>query len=136
MNNLGKQTAAGFLPMVPNAEDAMSMIAKSVGGWNEGNNTPAGKALVDNGSDPKGDMLRNYVQVFSSPAGQKVLDDILSMSLHRSPYMNGEGHTLEQQTAYGLERKGQNGLAIAILSKIVAGRELPAPSAKKKPRKK
>lgn len=136
-NNLGFNTPNGFQPAVPAISDFMSMITngnQEQHGWDEINGGPAGERLKPKQTSPEEDLYRCYVQTFASPAGQKVLEDILNMTLRRSSYLNNDsgGLSLEQQTAYGLERKGQNGLAVAILAKIVSGQNLPAPAAKKK----
>lgn len=115
----GQNTPNGFLPNTPGVDQLMDMINKKSGGWDEINNRPAGEAL----RSADDEMAQNYAKAFSTPAGQKVLEDILSMTLHRSPYPPNENAqlTLEQIAAYGVERKGQNGLAISILAKITRG---------------
>jgi hypothetical protein len=121
--NLGQNTAAGFLPSVPSSDDVLNLLRSKSGGWDEINNSQAGKAMQSNGPDAAEDLHKCYAQIYAMPAGRRVVEDIVSMTLHRSPFLNNEKgeFSLEQNIAYGLERKGQNGLAIAILAKIVKG---------------
>lgn len=128
--NLGQNTAAGFLPAFPSVDDVFDSLRKGSGGWNELANVPSVKAAA-----PDDELLRAYASIFSQPAGRLVLEDLLDMSIRRSPYLDnlkGE-YTLEKNTLYGLERKGQNGIVIAVLSKILKGRNTqPAKKSRKK----
>lgn len=133
MQNVGRNTNAGFLPASPSADDIFKMIGQKTGGWDELNNSPAGQALKKEGSNPADDLAECFAKVYATPAGERMIDAILDQTLRRSPYLHSDkGATLEQQTAYGLERKGQNGIAIWILSEILKGQSVKKPAGKRK----
>ena len=71
------------------------------------------------------------MKVFSSPAGEKVLEHLLDITLRRS-FKNIENfESIERTALYTAERTGQNSIVTTILSMVVAGRNLPSPQAKK-----
>ena len=131
MSHLGQNTHAGFLPSSPTGDELLSMIGNKIGGWDEVNQSPAG---VSTGQSKNEDLIKCYAQVYATPAGKKMIEDLLDQSIRRSPYpKNDNGElTLEQMATYGIERKGQNGLAIYMLSRIVQGQNLKPQTAKKK----
>jgi hypothetical protein len=131
--NTGQNTDAGFLPAHPAMDDIMKRIGGP--GWEALNKTPAGADMETARAKAKQDLLRSYAQLAAHPGGAKVLEDILDQTLRRSPYKPGSTLTLEQQTAYGLERMGQNGLATYILKMIHDGQNLPPAGSKKRGKK-
>lgn len=83
----------------------------------------AGQALLDEAQRKKQDLLKNYTQVFSSPAGQAVLEDLLNMTLRAADLYPGGHISRHQQIDYLLERRGQNGIVTYILGQIKAGQQ-------------
>lgn len=137
-NDLGHAEQGGFLPSAPGPQDIFTALGLGGngddGGWSSINKTPGGQALDNPRKQEAEDLQKAFAQVYATPAGKRVVEAIVGKTLRRAPYMNGEGATLEQQTAYGLVRQGQNGLATWILSMIHAGQNVK--SAKKPAKKK
>lgn len=132
----GKIVDNGFLPSSPGMKDLLERAGITSKGWEDLKNNPAAPDVEFKNKKQKEDLLRCYYQLFMSPAGQVVIEDLLNQSLRRSPYKPGGGASLEEQTAYGLERMGQNGFMTYILRMIHDGKTAPAPSAPAKKRKK
>lgn len=119
----------GFLPNSPSLDDILGQVGRGEG-W-------AGlkmEGAANKGGGAADDLALAFAKVYADPAGRRVFEAMLDQTLRRSPYMNNENAqlTLEQQTAYGLERKGQNSLMIWCLSMVHKGQQSGAPSKSKK----
>lgn len=134
-NAVGKQQGGGFMANSPTPEDIFKAIGLEVGGWDGINSGPAGQGMEDQKRAANDDLKKCFAQVYASPAGKKVVEAMLDQTLRRSPYLNDPQATLDQQTAYGLERKGQNGLATWFLSMIHAGQNIKPAASKGKKKK-
>ena len=119
--NLGKNTESGFMPGVPSLADIERRIGLST------SPSPDGSSSYDNdlsqAQTPRAEVLQCYVQVFSTPAGQRVLDDLLDQTLRRAVFSPG-GNGVEQVTLNRVFRDGQNNLACHILKSLVDGKRL------------
>ncbi len=131
----GKMTPQGFMPAEPSIEALLDKMGLGKGGWDQMNGSAAGKPVEEARISATEDLKRNYVQFFNSPAGRKVLEDIVEQTLRRAPGISltsGQAATLEMQTAFMLERMGQNGIVTYILKMIHDGAKLPAPGSRKR----
>lgn len=136
MSDLGKQTENGFLPNVPNIQDVMKKLGMG-GGWDGVNEAgPATQEIADARKKVKEDLLSCYVKTFATPAGQRVLEDLLDQSLRRGMKPPGGFKSIEETALYTAERTGQNGFMAYVCSMIVKGKSLPDPAVKKKNSKK
>lgn len=121
----GKMTPMGFIPSEPSMDAIKSLIGNFSG------DTTDAEAPIDDAREKAGeDLLRCYVQVFSTPAGEKVLENLFDQTLRRSFSHPNVDAGIEQEALYSRERKGQNYLAIYIMRMIHDGMKL---STKKKP---
>ncbi len=133
MNDLGKNTPGGFLPSEPGIEELLAKNGLLKGGWDGLNSSGAGEPLVTEQSEAAAELKWSYQKLFSSAAGQAVLEDLVNMTLRRAPVLPaGQVQSIEQQALYATERNGQNGIVVHILSMIVAGREANRPKKKAK----
>lgn len=131
MSSIGKTTTEGqFSSNLPTADDILKRLG--VGGW-EGLLSGKPTEHLKAGLEASGaqELLRAYAMVYALPAGRMVIEDLMDQSIRRSPFLNGAA-TLEQQTAYGLERKGMAAFMTYILSMVHRGQKLPDPAAPKK----
>lgn len=116
----GKNTPQGFIPNIPSVDDILSRV----GAYEPpkmANHLPYDNALA--GSDAQADLLKSYVQVFSSPAGQRVLEDLLDHTLRRALY-SPNGDTIEQVTLKRVFRDGQGSVVCHILKSMHDGQQL------------
>lgn len=123
MPNFGRNTQEGFLPPAPSLDDLLKRIGIGDGGWSAmGEQTDAAKAMADSRAAARSELLEAYAALVQTPAGLRVVEDILDQSLRRAPCHPGGKVGIEEQTAYMLERMGQNGLATYIVKMIHDGR--------------
>lgn len=133
MKNYGSNIpGVGFLPNVPGAEDVLAGILQGTGeGYSSMFQSPAALALSDTQKKAQ-ELKRSYAQFAASPAGEKILEDLLDQSLRRGVKHPDTGAGIEQEALYGRERHGQNAMIIYILSMIEAGRNLKSEKSTKK----
>ena len=124
MSDYGMKTSGGFLPNYPQTEDLMQRILQQDKGDRSFGMTDAANPLAKAHQNAKRDLLKNYVSVFSSPAGRAVLEDLLNQTLRRSNAVSAGQMNMEQITAYMLQRDGQNGLMSYILSQLSEGENI------------
>lgn len=118
----------------PNPQDILNNFME--GGW-EGfaNAEEANKAAQEQTSDEKYDLAAAFAATFSTPHGARVLDHLFDITLRRVTW---DGNLpLDQATAYGLMREGQNQLVAIIMQQLNTAAEGPpgVPSPTKKPNK-
>lgn len=128
--NTGRNTPQGFLPIEPSIDEIM----KRIGGPGFSAQTEASKPVDTAAVKASEDMKRNCVAVFSSPAGQQVLEWLFDQSLRRSHSHPNPEAGFEQEALYSRERKGQNGIVVMLLKMIHDGQQLPAPGSRKRKR--
>lgn len=126
MENFGRTTEGGFLPSHPDVEGLLKQAGLLGQGWSglDGEDNPAGHELQAARRSAKSDLLKNYVKTFSTPAGRKVLEDLLDQTLRREAVKLSGAPTMEQCMVYALQRSGQNALAVYILKMIQEGQDL------------
>ncbi|MDI1227362.1 MAG: hypothetical protein PSY14_06745 [bacterium] len=133
MKELVRNTPGGILPSDPSIESILKNVMGQ--GFSGLDVSGPGKVMKDEQEKPNEELKRAYAAVFNSPRAQMVLEDMLDMTLRRSPYRpTAPGQmplTIEQQAAYGLERMGQNSTMLYIARMISEGQELPEPKAQK-----
>jgi hypothetical protein len=132
MKSLIKNTPQGNVPQIPSVEDLMTGLG--VHGWAKSGLGAEGQEPVRNDTT-KDDLKRNYAAVFGSPAGQKVLEDLMDITLRRSFDPPVPAPTIEQTALHTRFRSGQNSIAVHIIAMLQQGRVLPAPGAKTKRKK-
>lgn len=130
-NPLGRNTPQGFLPSIPSIEDIMARLSGGDQGWSGlAANAPSDQLP----KSEKEELLKDYIKTFSSDHGLRVLEDLLDMTLRTAPMSSESLGGFEKGCLYMAEKKGQNGIVIAILKRIVDGRDLMI-SPSKKPKK-
>ncbi|PZQ48888.1 MAG: hypothetical protein DI551_00730 [Micavibrio aeruginosavorus] len=129
MSDLGISLGDAFLPKVPSADDLLKAIAAGRGGWDGllPSDEGAQKSELQKQTE---DLKRCYVQLFSSPAGKKVLEDLLDRTLRRSCSLANPA-SIAQEAMHSRYRRGENNNVVYILSMIVAGQNLPDPNSAK-----
>ena len=142
-NGVGQMKGRNFLADAPTADDIMNSLmgGEDGAGWDGINNSAAGQSLDGGKLTADQELQKCFARVYATPDGKRMIEGMMRQSIHRSPYLNtdpdhGRVYTVEQQTAYGLERKGQNGFMVWVLSQICNGQNLPDPAAKKSTKKK
>lgn len=136
-NQTGSMQNGQFMPNSPTPEDILKALSGGGEGWDGINANPAGQSLNDGKLTADQELQKCFAQVYATPAGKRVIEAMMDQTVRRSPYLNndpdsGLSFTLEQQTAYGLERKGQNGLMIWVLHMIHKGQNVKAAAKSKK----
>ncbi|MBE2191873.1 MAG: hypothetical protein IAE63_06810 [Alphaproteobacteria bacterium] len=127
-NPLGNNTPQGFLPALPSVNDILSRLSAGDQGWSG----LAAQSQPDNLSNSeKEQLLKDYILTFSTEHGARVLEDLLNMTLRTAPLAPEALDSFEKGSLYMAEKKGQNGIVVAILKRIVDGRNLPSPAQKK-----
>lgn len=120
--------------------DKAQQILKQIqsGGWDSLVSQPAaGADIFAKAKEEEVELKKCFARVFSTPDGEKVLEHLWTLTNGRSTWWpNHEVPTLEQCTAYGLMREGQN-LIVATIAKYVAeGKVAPGTAKKVSKRKK
>lgn len=105
--------------MSDKAQEILKQIQS--GGWDSLMKQPAaGEDVFARAKEAEVELRKCYARVFSTPDGQKVLEHLWSLTSGRSTWWpSHEVPTIEQCTAYGLMREGQN-LIVATIAKYVA----------------
>lgn len=139
MNELGRNTPAGFLPSEPRAEDIFSRLNLLQNGFAGLKNTESAKHLGEQVEKPENELKRSYARFYNGTAHandmKAILEDLLDQTLRRAHMAYQPGQTLEQYAAYGLARSGQDAIVIYMLKMMQDGLDLPAPKEKKKSKK-
>lgn len=128
---LTRRTEAGEVAAQPSVEDILGKMGIK-GGWAGVHNTTAAKPMAESLKDSREQLQRDYQATFSTPFGQRVLEDLLDHTLRRAPVMPSQNMTFEQLTPYVVERNGQNSTVFYVCKMVEAGRKLGSPSSKKK----
>lgn len=134
MGNFGEMMMGGFLPTVPDFDDFMSSLSKKddkKAGWAGLSMTAAGEAMQSSRISASDDLKRCYVQLAETPAGRKVIQDLLNFTLRRTCSHPDPTVGIEQEAMFARERRGQNSVVVYMLSMIEAGRKLPDPASEK-----
>lgn len=128
--NTGRVTPHGFVPADPSVESILARV-----GMITGNPTLNGKDsypdAVPEISNERKDLIEAYVQVFATPAGQKVLEDLLDQTLRRAVFATGSGKSIEEVTLNRVFRDGQSNIVCHVLRTIADGQKLAAGSKRK-----
>jgi hypothetical protein len=118
-------TPQGFLPDAPNVQDILSRLGIGAA-------TEAAQPVEEARATADDDLKRCYAQFAATPAGERILEDLLNQSLRRSCSHANPDAGIEQEALYSRERKGQNGMVVYIVRMIHDGMNLPAPGSRKK----
>lgn len=106
--------------MSDKAQDILRQIQS--GGWDTLMKQPAaGEDVFARAKAAEVELQKCYARVFSTLDGQKVLEHLWSLTNGRSTWWPSQelAPSIEQCTAYGLMREGQN-LIVATIAKYVA----------------
>lgn len=79
-------------------------------GWSNLAKNLAEAPMQDAVKSPEAELAMAYARVSKTADGQKVFEHLHSVTHGRSSWWPGGSPTMEQCTAYGLLREGQNGL--------------------------
>ena len=82
------------------------------------------------------DLADDFDATFSTEAGQRVLERILSQTIEKPTWPGNWGISIDQIAAYGCYREGENSMAWAILRAINFARGGPPSTPQKRRRKK
>lgn len=138
-NETGRNTSTGFLPTEPRVADIFGRLSLLQNGFEGLKADPAATHLAEARERPEDELKRAYARFYHGTAHggdmKAVLEDLLDQTLRRGHMHWQQGWTLEQYTAYGLHRSGQDALMIYMLKMMQDGIDLPAPKAKRKGRK-
>jgi hypothetical protein len=126
--NYGKMTPSGFQSGQPDVEGLLKDMGLTRDQGENGTGTAS--ALTQERKQAQEDLLKNYVKTFNTPAGKKVLENLLDLTLRRGLVLPAGG--IEETAMYARERAAVNALMVHILGMIQIGSELPAPEKKKK----
>lgn len=144
-NELGRNTQQGFLPAEPRrpANPRAANVFEQLGLLQDGfeglKKNPAAVHLAEALENPQAELLRSYARFHhgtANSADQKaIMEDLLNQTLRRGHMHWQQGWTLEQYTAHGLHRSGQDYIVIYLMKMMQDGLDLPAPTAKKTKKK-
>lgn len=121
------------MPGVPSLDDALARVGLKAYGSMVGDTEYEGAMQPVSGD--RADLLNCYTQIFSTPAGERVLEDLLDKTLRRAVYAP-KGQTLEQITIDRVFRDGQSNVVCHILKSIVDARAMNAKPSRGKSKKK
>lgn len=123
MQNFGNNTPHGFLASEPNMENILSQVMNGQGGWaGLSKNVPDTTHHV--AASEKDELARKYARMAATDDGRAVIEDLLNMTLRTAPISDVHMTSIESAALHLAERKGQNGIVVAILKKITDGRAL------------
>lgn len=120
----------GVLPNIPGMEDLFKMVGLTPGGAPE-LKMEAAKPIAEAIDKADAEIKRAFVRFYNTDDGKVVLDWMLDQTLRRSCWHPGNTPTLDECTVFGLQRGGQNSIAVSFMKMIDDGRKLPPPSAKR-----
>ena len=109
-----------------NEPSASSIVEKYVGGgWDALSKEAEDQTQRDNlaAVTAQYEIAKDYIPCFASPAGAAVLEDLLNRTLRRSTWDATQG--MDQATAAGLFREGQNAIVTDIIGMMKAAGEGP-----------
>lgn len=139
MNELGRNTPAGFLPNEPKVGDIFSRLNLLQNGFAGLKENPATTHLVEAVEKPDAELKRSYARFYHGTAHAQdmiaIREDLLDQTLRRGHMAWQPGQKLEEYAAYGLARSGQDAIVIYVLKMMQDGIDLPAPKEKKKAKK-
>jgi hypothetical protein len=126
MPEYGQNTGQGFLPNEPSIESLLKKAGLGEGwdGLNNDSDNEATQHLQENQRSAQDDLMQCYAQVFNSPAGQRVLEDLLNQTLRREAVKLHGAPTMEQCMVYALQRSGQNSIVVYMLQLIQSGQHI------------
>ena len=125
MPEYGQNTGQGFLPNEPSIQSLLDQAGLGEGwdGLNKSDNE-ATQHLQEGQRSAQEDLMQCYAQVFNSPAGQRVLEDLFNQTLRREAVKLHGAPTMEQCMVYALQRSGQNSIVVYMLQLIQQGQHL------------
>ena len=128
---LTKATPEGDVSAVPGVDELLGQMGLG-GGWDALLKAPVAKTMSTALSEANKQLQADFVATFGTPAGKRVLENLLDMTWHRAPVPPSGTCTIEQLTPYVIERNGQNSTIFYVMKMIEAGRNAGAPKTKKK----